>query len=146
MLEAAKLGERFRAADAVNGKPDVALELPQSSGGVVAEYPVDPSGVETQCPEALLKLGDVVTAEHRNLARKHPVPEAIVGFDQRRPGLRAADAVNGKAATPLETPDRLGRVLVVGAADARVETQTMKPPLKVGYRWATSADLKQHYR
>ena len=88
--------------DAVDGEAGVALELAERPHRGVAEDAVDPAGVEAQRAQALLQLGDVVTAQHGGPAVQEAVAEPETGLDQGVPGLRPADAVDPQAAQALE--------------------------------------------
>ena len=70
--------------------------------GVVAEDAVLAAGVEAERVQAALELGDVVAAQHRPAAVEQAVAEAEAALDQRRPGLRPADAVDPQPAVVLE--------------------------------------------
>ena len=65
---AAELVERLegrRAAGAVGGDADVALELAQRLLGLDAEHAVDAAAVEAHVEQPLLQRGDVVAGDSR---------------------------------------------------------------------------------
>ena len=98
------------AEDAVDREPGVALELAQRRGALMPEDAVLAAGVEAERIEPVLEVGDVVTAQVRAALVEQPVAEREAALDDRRPGLRSADAVHPDAARLLERTDRgLGR-------------------------------------
>ena len=103
--EPEELGHGRGPGDAVDGQPDVALELAQGGRGQVAEDAVHPTGVEAEGAEPLLQLGHVVAPQHGRPPVEEAVPERAPGLDQGRPGLGAADAVDPQAPAVLEGLD-----------------------------------------
>ena len=94
--------ERRRPAHAVGRRARVALELAQRGLGLGSEDPVLAPGVEAERVQPTLELGDVVAAQHGSREVEEPVAELEAALDERAPGLRAADAVDSKAAHPLK--------------------------------------------
>ena len=130
------------AAHAVGGEVHVALELDERTRRVVAEDAVFPAGVEAEPVQAALELGDVVAAQHRAAAVEQAVAEAVPALDHRRPGLRAADAVDPQAPGLLEgAHDRFGRGARTLPTRSRgiVVTRGGEPDLEVAHRLAAAA-------
>ncbi len=101
----AQLPEGRGPQDAVHGEPGVALEVGQGLGAELTEDAVHPSGVEAEGGEASLQVSDVVAAQHGPTEIEEPVSQSQPGFDQGRPGLGAAHAVDPQAPAVLEPLD-----------------------------------------
>ena len=101
-----QLAQRLAPEDAVNRQRRVLLEVAQGRRRRAAEDAVDSSSVEPERAQPLLELGDVVAAQHRRAQVEEPVAQAVAGFDQGLPGLRAADAVDAEAPAALECLQR----------------------------------------
>ena len=93
--------EGGRAAGAVGGHADVALELAHRALGDRAEASVDPAGLEAELEELALQRDHVVAGLHAaGQVHQDAVAEAPVGLLERAVGRPAHDAV-GVEATPL---------------------------------------------
>ena len=84
-------------------------ESPKCDFGPITEDCVDAARVEAECREAVLEVGDIIAAQHRQPEVEQPVAEAVARADEGRPGLGVADPVSGKVALPLETRHRGNR-------------------------------------
>ena len=99
--------ERRRAAGAVGGDADVALELAQRLLGLDTEQAVDAAAVEAHVEQPLLQRADVVAGHQpRGHVGQDPVAEAPAGLVQRVVGRAADDAVDGEPALLLERAHR----------------------------------------
>jgi hypothetical protein len=101
-LQTAQLAQRRGPQDAVGREADVALEFHERLRRRVAEDAVDPTGVEAERAEMLLKLGHVVAAQHGRAPVQEAVADVVAGFDEHVPGLAPADAVDAQTPAVLE--------------------------------------------
>lgn len=130
-----KLHQRGGTEDPVNRQAGITLKLPECKRRGVPKDAVDPARIEPESPEPLLKLGDVITAQHWGSPIEEPISQCEAGLDQSVPSLRTTDAVHSEAPKMLEplygnprsAPEnalRIGR---------RVEADLMEPALELGH-------------
>src|SRR5205807_195337 len=98
-----------------------------------AEDAIHPPGVEPESAQPPLQDHDVVASEHGLTVVQHPVAQLETGLHQAVPRLGAADAVDAKAASSLEGPDRLvgGGAVVPGCIPVGLMTEEAEPGLDV---------------
>jgi hypothetical protein len=108
-LHAQQVAHGDRPDDAIGDQADVVLEIEDAGLGLLTEDSVHPPTVEAQRSEALLQFRHVVAPEHGGAAEQRPVTEPETRFDQGRPGLRSALAVNAQTSPVLEGLDRRPR-------------------------------------
>ena len=94
-----------RTENPVNRYADVSLKLAQPGRGVVTENPVNPTDVEAERPEALLKLSHVIASKHGVSAKQAPVAQAEARLYQGAPGLGATDPIDPQTPAILERLD-----------------------------------------
>ena len=80
--------------NAVVGKADVVLELPNRGLRPGSQYPVNPMRVETELAEATLQLRHIVAAHHGGPVIEQPVTEVVISLHEGVPGLPTADSVD----------------------------------------------------
>ena len=80
--------------DAVVGKADVLLELPDRGLRPRPQYPVNPLCVETELAETTLQFRHIIAAHHRGPIVEKPITQSMVGLHEGIPGLRTADSVD----------------------------------------------------
>src|SRR4029077_11685113 len=97
---------RRRADDAVDGEPDVALELADRAVRLRPQDAVLASGVEAQQVQPALEHADVVAARERRAEVQDAVAEGIPCLDELLPGDGVDAAVDQDVARLLERPDR----------------------------------------
>src|SRR5579872_5052956 len=98
MAEALEDEQLVGPEDPVDGHAGVALQVGQGPGRVRPEDPVDLAGVESESAQPALQVSDVVAPDHGLALIQTAIAEPVAGFDDRRPGLGAADAVDAQAA------------------------------------------------
>src|SRR5262249_7355312 len=96
----------------------VALKRPKGSLGLASEDAVLATRVEAEGIETPLKQCDIVAAEHWLAQIHESIAERESAFDQRRPGLGAADAVDAQPALLLKTLDGVSSRVRVVTVDA----------------------------
>ena len=141
-LQAEQFMQSGPSDDAVDRKAGVALELGQRVGGVVTEDAVDAAGVEPKCAQPLLEVGDVVTPQHRSPAVEEAVAQQEACFDERIPGLFAANPVDTEPSQALEGLDRRpsGRTKDAIGVDCDAGKHSGEPVLDVGNGFPAIAD------
>ena len=108
---------RGTSDDAVIRKAHILLELLDCLVSTGSENSVDPVWVETELAKPALELGHVIAPHHRVAVVEEAIPEAMVGFHESVPSLRAADPVNHQPPVPLKATQRS---LGLGAEFVRV--------------------------
>ena len=133
--------EGFPPADAVDGETGVALKVAQGLVSERAEDRVDSPRVEAEAAEHALQGGHVVAAQHAVAVVEEPVTKTAARFDQRVPGLGAADAVDPQPPMILEGTDAgVGRLAVPAELiGGGVEPEGAQPLLQVPDRFEAAA-------